>query len=444
MEVSSLSKSYSGRILFQDVSFSVQSGLIFLIGKSGTGKSTFLKVLIGEEAPDGGMVEYESGKPDFAFSGCDQDSLIVDFSFEENYRALFGEKGYSLRTERLISLLYFTSLTKKRILELSGGERRKASLIFALSKDADFYCLDEPFQGMDDNSRKELALFLNVFSKTHLVFVATHEIEGTGLSPDGVLDFNQKGKVIRSAKGLIPEKSGQKKKVTKTGMVPTRSLFRFTPFYSVLFLLMTALSFLSLSLGFSFTEFSSEQESALLSLENDHFTYHFLSFMKDGTAFPSLPSVLLEKGVFSYSFSVDGSASYLFLQLKEDLFLQCSGERKYVSISFDDGKQVMKQEIEYRKEVPILDSFFFSTVYEGKKGGNLFLCSQNLLDRFLLSDTVLLDGQRISTPFYFTLKKEEGVFYSGLSDPNVKVEKEDGIALPYTHPGEMVFRSGGE
>ncbi len=443
MEVFSLSKSYSGRILFQDVSFSAQSGLISLIGKSGTGKSTFLKVLIGEERPDGGMVGYESGRPDFAFSGCDQDSLIVDFSFEENYLALFGDKCYSLRTERLISLLCVTSLTKKRILELSGGERRKASLILALSKEADFYCLDEPLLGMDDASRKGLSIFLDEFSKTHLVFVATHEIEGTGLSPDGILDFNRKGKIIRLTKGTIPEKNGQKKRNSKTGMVPVRSLFRFTPFYSVLFLLMTAFSFLFLSLGFSFTEFRTEQESTLLSLEQDCFAYHSLSFPKDGIEYSSLPNELLEKGVFSYSFSVDGNGSYLFPLLTEDRILQCSGDRKYASVSFTEGSVVTEQKVEYCKEVSILDSFFFSTIYEGKKNGNLFLCSQNLLEKFLLSDSVFLDGQRISIPLYFALKKEEGVFYTGLSGPNVKVEQGSGIALPFSHPETMVFRSAG-
>ncbi len=437
MEVSHISKSYSDRVLFRDVSFFVQKGMIALIGKSGTGKSTFLKVLIGEEKPDDGRIECSSENPCFSYSGCDYDTLIVDFSLEENYKALFGSNRFSSRTEQLILALHFTDSVKKRIIELSGGERSKANLIIALSKDTDFYCLDEPFQGMDEESRKEAVSFLNEFSKTHLVFLAIHAIEGTGLSPDGIIDFDQKGRMIDFAEKKTKEAETKEMIKSKTSSMPIRSLFRCIPLYSVLLFLMVAFSFLSLSLGISFTEFRSKQESALLSLQQDHFSYHAVSFSEEDGEVTSLLDALSEKGIDSYSFSLDGTASYFYPVLNEDKLLQCSGNRKYASVSYaEDGSTVARQ-IEYSTDVPVLDCFPFCSVYDGKQPGNLFLCSPSLMEKLLLSETVMVDGQNVFSPLYFAWKEKHGVFFSGLPNPNVKVEKREGISVPFRYSGNM-------
>ena len=112
LQVEDLTKSYGDRMLFDSVTFGINEGdKIGLIAKNGTGKSTLLRILSGEEAPDSGSVTFRNGLrvgflariPDFAPGKSILDNLLAampeehheDWNREDRVRRMLSQLGIS-------------------------------------------------------------------------------------------------------------------------------------------------------------------------------------------------------------------------------------------------------------------------------------------------------------------------------------------------------------
>lgn len=149
----------SSKSLFTKVTLSVANkDRIVLIGKNGTGKSTFLKILAGEIAADTGGVE-RHGRigyvPQAVLATKEQtvDSFLQNHGvgiedFLSTYKKVFSSKAPAL----------YTSLKN-----LSGGELTKLHLIIEIAKEPDVLLLDEPTNHLDKRSLDELRNYIDVF-----------------------------------------------------------------------------------------------------------------------------------------------------------------------------------------------------------------------------------------------------------------------------------------
>lgn len=153
MRTEGLWKSYDGRVVIRDLTLKVEQPTL-LVGPSGEGKTTLLRLLLGLEAPDRGRVFLE-GKPGVVFQ---EDRLIPHLNPEENIRLASGP---SLSEETLREAFQTLGLTGE-VLEqpcarLSGGEKRRVALLRALLCPADCLLLDEPFTGLDPQRGEQAA-----------------------------------------------------------------------------------------------------------------------------------------------------------------------------------------------------------------------------------------------------------------------------------------------
>lgn len=270
MIVSDLKKTYGERVLFQHLSFQVNQGLVLIEGPSGCGKSTLLKILMGIEKPDSGKVDAPAS---FSYGG-QEGSLFYTYSLEKNIRIFSStEKD---RFEELVNLFHFKPFLNTPLDHLSGGERQKCEILFALAKKADVYYLDEPFSNLDKESKKVLVSYLNDFSKDHLVFLINHEESLTSLLPSLRIVFTpEKVEVIP-----IEEEKEKKEAVKKEVRHP------FRPFLALSHLLSSSrlsFSFQSLlllafvllfALGTSYLNPKDRYQNYEVSLKADPFTYH--------------------------------------------------------------------------------------------------------------------------------------------------------------------------
>ena len=145
-----LSKDYGGKKLLEDVTLYLNAGdRVGLIGVNGTGKSTFLKVLAGIEAPDSGRV---SRDPNVQLAYLpqtpvmDDDNTVLEQVFADfpaEFRAL---NEYEART--ILTKLGITEFDKK-VGELSGGQRKRVALATVFVHPADILVLDEPTNHLD-------------------------------------------------------------------------------------------------------------------------------------------------------------------------------------------------------------------------------------------------------------------------------------------------------
>ncbi|MEV8438653.1 TOBE-like domain-containing protein [Actinosynnema sp. NPDC051121] len=192
IEVRDVTKSFGATPVLRDVSIDVPDGsLTALLGPSGGGKSTLLRVIAGLETPDSGAV---------TINGVDATGLApqrrnVGFVFQHyavfKHMSVFGNVAFGLqirkwpkekireRVTELLRLVHLEQFADRRPAQLSGGQRQRMALARALAVEPEVLLLDEPFGALDAQVRKELRTWLRrLHDEVHVTTVfVTHDQE---------------------------------------------------------------------------------------------------------------------------------------------------------------------------------------------------------------------------------------------------------------------------
>jgi len=177
IEFNNVTKSYDGRVLLDDLSLSVPSGAIVgIVGGNGAGKSTLFRMIAGSEQPDSGSIELgESVK--LAFVEQLRDQLDDDKSVWEavaDGAETFMIGNYEVSSRNYIGRFNFKGGDqKKRVGDLSGGERGRLQLACTLRQGANVLLLDEPSNDLDVETLRALEEAVLAFPGT--VMVVSHD-----------------------------------------------------------------------------------------------------------------------------------------------------------------------------------------------------------------------------------------------------------------------------
>ena len=186
MKVTDLGKSWDGAFVFRHLSYDF-SGKVAIMGPSGTGKSTLLRILLGLLTPDEGTVERTESRMTAVFQ---EDRLIPYKSAVAN--VLFASQGNDReRAETLLRALGITDM-RKPVSEFSGGMQRRVALARALIDRPKLLIMDEPFRGLDEETKKVCAEFLLAQKIPSIIFVTHDRSETELLCADRI--FSWKGK----------------------------------------------------------------------------------------------------------------------------------------------------------------------------------------------------------------------------------------------------------
>ena len=171
LDVQNLTKRFGAKVLFENISFSIAEGQrVGLIAQNGTGKSTLLSILMGEEGKDGGEVIYRNGlrvaclvqSPTF-----DPKETVLDACFNHH-----GDEEKVLKAKQILTQLKIADLNQP-MGELSGGQQKRVALANTLITEPDFLILDEPTNHLDLEMIEWLEGFLSRGNKTLLM--VTHD-----------------------------------------------------------------------------------------------------------------------------------------------------------------------------------------------------------------------------------------------------------------------------
>lgn len=168
-------KHYGDLTVLKDFNAVYEPGRIYyLTSPSGSGKTTLFRLLCGLEKPDGGSVE-----PKLRFSYCFQeDRLCETYSAVKNVELVIGagentQAGRNTPEEALRAVLPEEALCKP-CSQLSGGMKRRVALVRAMEADSDCVLLDEPFTGMDAQTREKAEAYIRSRQRGRIVVIATH------------------------------------------------------------------------------------------------------------------------------------------------------------------------------------------------------------------------------------------------------------------------------
>ena len=173
LQTDRLKKSYGDRVLFSDLDIHVKAGdRIALIGDNGTGKSTLLKCLTGEEKPDAGVIRWGTGVDigyyDQHQAGLHENKTVLDEVWDRFPRM----EQYEVRGA-LGMFLFTGDDVFAPVSTLSGGEKGRVALTELMLRKDNVLLLDEPTNHLDMDSREVLENALADFPGT--IIAVSHD-----------------------------------------------------------------------------------------------------------------------------------------------------------------------------------------------------------------------------------------------------------------------------
>lgn len=202
IEIKNLSLGYSNNKVIDNLSINIEEGMFLcVVGHNGSGKSTFIKGLLGLIKPMNGSINYtnltqnfigylpQETKIDKNFPASCKEIVLSGFLNRTNFYSIEQKKQAS----EIFKTLGIEELENKSFSELSGGQRQKVLLARSLIATSKLLILDEPSNNLDSESKKELYSILTKLNKQGLtIIMITHDLDHNNLIGNYILSLNER------------------------------------------------------------------------------------------------------------------------------------------------------------------------------------------------------------------------------------------------------------
>ena len=212
LQIHDLCKQFDGHLVLDHVSMELVSGHIYcLMAPSGTGKTTLFRILMGLEHADSGEIIVQRKTKEAGQAAAEkvadwqenetlqnlcigavfqEDRLCENLSAASNIRLVCTETITDRELEEAYKAVALTEVWQKPVRELSGGMRRRVSILRALLAESDCVIMDEPLRGLDEKTRaKTIDYILKKTEGKTLIFVTHEEKEAVWLKADRTVDI---------------------------------------------------------------------------------------------------------------------------------------------------------------------------------------------------------------------------------------------------------------
>lgn len=208
IRIRQVSKSYGEKVVWRNLNLAIEEGgSVALMGASGCGKTTLLRMLMGLEEPDSGSIE---GVPQRISAVFQEDRLCPGVSAVENIEMVMqmhnkkrtprqGGRGRSRgqpgRKELLghLTRLGLGDSLDKPVELLSGGMKRRVAIARAYLAPSEMIFLDEPLQGLDEETKASVIAWMQEQRQGRTVLLVTHDRGEAGLLAGRILELGPKG-----------------------------------------------------------------------------------------------------------------------------------------------------------------------------------------------------------------------------------------------------------
>lgn len=218
-------------VALNDVSLTLpDKGLVFVVGRSGCGKTTLLNIIGGLDKADSGKMlcqgvdtsHFSSGDWDgyrnsyvgFVFQ---ENNLLEDYNVYDNIRVATDLQNLKDCTSKIKESLKFVGLEDfalRKISQLSGGQKQRVAIARAIAKNSKILLADEPTGSLDPETGREIFELLKEISKTQLVVVVTHDLSSANEFGDQIIKL-QDGQIEEISEYIGTERK-ESKEIFKT------------------------------------------------------------------------------------------------------------------------------------------------------------------------------------------------------------------------------------
>lgn len=207
LEVSGLRKKYGKKEILKDISFRIECGeQVAVVGKNGCGKSTLMRIMAGILKPDAGQIRY-FGQDALKMKGnlrkyCgyvpQENPLMEELSVRDNLKLWGG--GKDERTLELLELFQLKELLKMPVEKLSGGMKRRVSIVCAMIDNPPIMLMDEPTTALDLYYKESIRDWMRRYTENNGMIVMTTHDEGEIAGCDNCFVMKE-GVLIRLPQG---------------------------------------------------------------------------------------------------------------------------------------------------------------------------------------------------------------------------------------------------
>ena len=202
----------------------INSGTILgVVGANALGKTTFIKMLAGEEKPAKGTVHVDAKvayKPQYLSSGFDG---TVDEFFTSSLGTKYND---SLLQDNLAVPMRMEKLLARRMPELSGGELQKVAIVATMAQETEVYALDEPSAFLDVEDRFVVARAINrmVKARGKAAVIIDHDLQVIDIVSDRLLVFAGDPGVSGEATSPLSKEEGMNEFLKRVGLTYRRDI----------------------------------------------------------------------------------------------------------------------------------------------------------------------------------------------------------------------------
>jgi len=170
-----ITKKYDDKTVLSHFSYEIQEGITTCImGSSGSGKTTLLRIMMGLEMVDEGRVEgLEWLKKSAIFQ---EDRLCENLTVATNIKMV---KQQPIKMNQLLEAIKSVGLPpdclSQAVTQLSGGQKRRVAILRALMADYDILFMDEPFKGLDAETKQQVMDYVKEATAGKTVILVTHD-----------------------------------------------------------------------------------------------------------------------------------------------------------------------------------------------------------------------------------------------------------------------------
>lgn len=221
IKIKNVNKTYDNLTALQNINLDINQGeFIALVGMSGGGKSTLLRLIAGLEQPTTGSVSIESDHTKSLMRVMFQeDRLLPWMSVLDNLSFGSKDKNTKAHAQELLELVELGDYADQFPNQLSGGQKQRVALARALMSHPQILLLDEPLGALDALTRRKMQdLILDICQKQNLTTIlVTHDVEGAARMADRII-------VMKNSTNTYEEVCPKNRNAGQIGIVADRVL----------------------------------------------------------------------------------------------------------------------------------------------------------------------------------------------------------------------------